>query len=80
MKYDVLENVGRIACPVLALTGELELGDPVFRDHPAGYAAARRKKRDLDFIVVPNGDHYYTLAQEFAVEHLLAWIDNESPD
>jgi pimeloyl-ACP methyl ester carboxylesterase len=79
-KFDVFENVAKIPCPVLALTGELELGDPVFRDHPAEYAAARRKKRDLEFIVVPNGDHFYTLAQAFAVEHLLAWIDREDPD
>ena len=79
-KFDVFENVAKIPCPVLALTGELELHDPVFRDHPAEYAAAHQKKRDLEFIVVPNGDHFYTLAQPFAIEHLLAWIDKEDPD
>jgi hypothetical protein len=79
-KYDVLENAGKIPCPVFALVGELELTDPTFRDYPAGYPVVRQKKRDLDFVVVPNGDHYYTLAQTFAVEHLLAWIDRESLD
>jgi len=79
-KFDVLELAAKIPCPVLALTGERELADSVFRDHPAGYAAAHQKKRDLDFVVVPNGDHYYTLAQAFAVEALLAWIDRESLD
>ncbi len=75
-KFDVFEHVGRIPCPVLALTGENELVDAVFRDHPAGYAAARAKKADIEFVIVPNGDHYYTLAQAFAVERLLAWIDS----
>jgi pimeloyl-ACP methyl ester carboxylesterase len=79
-RFDVFENVVKIPCPVFALTGELELNDPLFRDHPAGYAAARQKKRDLDFVVVPNGDHFYTLAQTFAVDHLLKWIDREDPD
>ncbi len=76
-KFDVFERVASIACPVLALTGENELGDPVFRDHPAGYAAAQEKKPDLAFTVVPNGDHFYTLAQTFAVERLLEWIDGD---
>ena len=80
MKYDVLANAPQIPCPVLALVGELELGDPTFCDYADGYAAVRQKKRDLDFVVVPNGDHYYSLAQAFAVEHLLAWIDQEDPD
>jgi pimeloyl-ACP methyl ester carboxylesterase len=79
-KFDVLELVAKIPCPVFALTGENELTDAVFGDHPAGYAAARKTKRDVDFVVVPNGDHHYTLAQPFAVEHLLAWIDRESLD
>jgi pimeloyl-ACP methyl ester carboxylesterase len=79
-KFDVLELAAKIPCPVLALTGENELVDSNFRDHPAGYAAAHQKKRDLDFVVVPNGDHYYTLAQAFAIDHLLAWIDRESLD
>jgi pimeloyl-ACP methyl ester carboxylesterase len=79
-KYDVLENAGKIPCPVFAMVGELELPDPTFRDYPAGYPVVRQKKRDLDFVVVPNGDHYYTLAQTFAVEHLLAWVDRESLD
>jgi pimeloyl-ACP methyl ester carboxylesterase len=79
-KYDVLANAPKIPCPVLALVGELELPDPTFCDYPDGYAALRQKKRDLDYVVVPNGDHYYTLAQTFAVEHLLAWIDRESLD
>jgi pimeloyl-ACP methyl ester carboxylesterase len=79
-KFDVLELAAKIPCPVLALTGENELTDSNFRDHPAGYAAAHQKKRDLDFVVVPDGDHYYTLAQTFAIDHLLAWIDRESLD
>lgn len=79
-KFDVLELAVKIPCPVLALTGENELVDANFRDHPAGYAAASKRKRDLDFVVVPNGDHYYTLAQTFAIDHLLAWIDRESLD
>jgi pimeloyl-ACP methyl ester carboxylesterase len=79
-KFDVLELAAKIPCPVLAITGEKELADAVFRDHPAGYAAAHKTKRDLEFVVVPNGDHYYTLAQTFAVEHVLAWIDGESLD
>jgi pimeloyl-ACP methyl ester carboxylesterase len=79
-KFDVLELAAKIPCPVFALTGENELPDQNFREHPAGYAAAHKKKRDLDFVVVPNGDHYYTLAQAFAIDHLLAWIDRESLD
>lgn len=74
-KFDVFERVASIPCPVLALTGENELDDPVFRDHPAAYAAAQQKKPDLAFTVVPNGDHFYTLAQTFAIERLLEWID-----
>lgn len=73
--FDVFAHVAAIPCPVLALTGELELDDPVFRDHPAEYAAARERKPDLEFTVVPGGDHFYTLAQAFAVERLLEWID-----
>ena len=74
-RFDVLELVAAIRCPVLALTGEHELDDPDFRDHPAGYAAARARKTDLAFTLVPNGDHLYTLAQAFAIERLLTWID-----
>jgi pimeloyl-ACP methyl ester carboxylesterase len=79
-RFDVFENVVKVRCPVLALTGQRELDEPLFRDHPAGYAAAHEKKRDLEWLEVPNGDHFYTLAQTFAVEHLLAWIDREDPD
>jgi pimeloyl-ACP methyl ester carboxylesterase len=79
-KFDVLELVAKIPVPVFALTGENELADAVFGDHPAGYAAAREKKKDVDFVAVPNGDHHYTLAQAFAVDHLLAWIDRETLD
>ena len=75
-RFDVFQHVAKIPCPVFALTGERELVDPVFRDHPAEYAAAREKKPDVEFVVVPDGDHYYTLAQTFAVERLLAWIDS----
>ncbi|HEV8021996.1 MAG TPA: alpha/beta fold hydrolase [Candidatus Lustribacter sp.] len=72
--FDVFAHVADIPCPVLALTGELELDDPVFRDHPAEYAAARERKPDLEFTVVTGGDHFYTQAQTFAVERLLAWL------
>lgn len=72
--FDVFAHITDIPCPVLALTGELELDDPVFRDHPAEYAAARKRKPDLEFTVVPGGDHFYTLAQTFAVERLLEWL------
>jgi pimeloyl-ACP methyl ester carboxylesterase len=74
-RFDVFDHVAKIQCPVLALTGSEELADPVFRDHPAGYAAAKKKKPDIDFAVVPGGDHFYTLAQTFAIERLLSWID-----
>jgi alpha/beta superfamily hydrolase len=73
-------NVAKIPCPVFALVGEFELSDPTFRDYPDGYSEVRQKKRDLDYVVVPDGDHFYTRAQTFAVEHLLAWIDREDPD
>jgi pimeloyl-ACP methyl ester carboxylesterase len=79
-KYDALMNVAKIPCPVFALVGEFELSDPTFRDYPDGYSEVRQKKRDLDYVVVPDGDHFYTRAQTFAVEHLLAWIDREDPD
>lgn len=72
--FDVFALVADIPCPVLALTGELELDDPVFCDHPAEYAAARERKPNLEFTVVPGGDHFYTLAQTFAVERLLEWL------
>jgi pimeloyl-ACP methyl ester carboxylesterase len=81
-RFDVLALAPKIPCPVLALTGENELLDANFCDHPSGFAiaAAEKERHDLDFLVVPNGDHYYTLAQGFAIEHLLAWIDRESLD
>lgn len=72
--FDVFAFVAGIPCPVLALTGELELDDPAFRSHPAEYAAARERKPDLEFTLVPGGDHFYTLSQTFAVERLLAWL------
>jgi len=80
--FDVLALATKIPCPVLALTGENELLDANFCDHTSGFAAAAAQKEghDLDYVVVPNGDHYYTLAQAFAIEHLLAWIDRESLD
>jgi pimeloyl-ACP methyl ester carboxylesterase len=79
-KFDVFELAAKIPVPTLALTGALELDDPVFRHHPAGYAAAQQKKRDLEHVVVPDGDHFYTLAQPFAIEALLSWIERESLD
>jgi pimeloyl-ACP methyl ester carboxylesterase len=77
-RFDVFEHVASMPVPVLALTGSEELGDPNFRDHPAGYAAARERKSDLDFEIVPDGDHHYSRAQTFAVQTLLAWIDRLS--
>lgn len=76
-RFDVLALLGSIACPVLGLTGANELADPTFCDHPAGYAAARALKPDLDFALVPDGDHHYSgdRAQTFAVQRFLAWID-----
>jgi dipeptidyl aminopeptidase/acylaminoacyl peptidase len=74
-RFDVFTYVARIPCPVLALTGSEELGEPTFSDHPDAYAAARALKPDVDFVVVPDGDHHYSRAQTFAVERLLAWID-----
>jgi hypothetical protein len=64
-----------VPVPVLALTGSEELTDPNFRDHPAAYAEAQNIKNDLTAEIVPDGDHYYTRAQSFAVDRLLAWAD-----
>ena len=74
-RFDVFAHVVDVAVPVLALTGSEELDDPNFRDHPAAYAEARTKKADLTFEIVPDGDHFYTRAQTFAIDRLLAWID-----
>ena len=74
-RFDVFEHVVNIRVPVLALTGSDELADPNFRDHPAAYAAARTRKDDLTAEIVPDGDHFYNRAQTFAVDRLLAWID-----
>jgi pimeloyl-ACP methyl ester carboxylesterase len=78
-RFDVFAHVANIACPVHALTGSDELGDPNFMDHPIEYAAAQKHKPDIAFVVVPDGDHHYSRAQAFVVQQLLAWIDAASP-
>ena len=72
--FDVFAHVAKIACPVLAFTGSEELGDPTFTDHPTEYAIAKTTKPDIEFVVVPNGDHHYSRAQDFVVDQLLKWI------
>lgn len=74
-RYDVFANLPGIACPVFALTGEREFGDPLFCDHPADYDEARERKPDIEHVVVPGGDHIYRRVREFAIDRLLAWID-----
>jgi pimeloyl-ACP methyl ester carboxylesterase len=77
--YDVFEHLPAIACPVLGITGSEELGDATFIDAPAEFAAAKRKKPDIEFVLVPDGDHHYSRAQTFVVERFLAWIDAGNP-
>jgi pimeloyl-ACP methyl ester carboxylesterase len=74
-RYDIFANVPAIACPVLALTGERELGDALFRDHPGDYEDARERKPDIEHVVVPGGDHHYRRVRDVAIASLLAWID-----
>jgi pimeloyl-ACP methyl ester carboxylesterase len=74
-RYDVFANLPRVACPVFALTGDREFGDPLFRDHPGDYADVRAHKPDVEHAIVPDGDHVYRRARAFAIERLLAWID-----
>jgi pimeloyl-ACP methyl ester carboxylesterase len=64
-----------IAPPVLALTGERELGDPLFRDHPGDYDDARARKPDIEHAVIAGGDHHYRRVRDVAIAKLLAWID-----
>lgn len=74
-RYDVFANLPAVACPVFALTGDREFGDPLFRDHPGDYDDVRARKPDVEHVVVPNGDHTYRRAREFALGRLIAWID-----
>lgn len=74
-RYDVFANLPQVACPVFALTGDGEFAEPLFRDHPGDYADVRARKPDVEHVVVPNGDHTYRRARAFAIERLLAWID-----
>lgn len=71
--FDVFAHLPSIPCPVLGLTGSEEFGDPTFADHPAEYANAQKSKRDITFVIVPDGDHHYSRAQTFVTERLLAW-------
>jgi pimeloyl-ACP methyl ester carboxylesterase len=74
-RYDVFANLPSVACPVFALTGDQEFGDPLFRDHPGDYADVRARKPDVEHVVVPNGDHTYRRARAFVLERLIGWID-----
>jgi pimeloyl-ACP methyl ester carboxylesterase len=74
-RFDVFALLGSVPCPVLGFTGSEELGEQSFCDHPAEYAAARERKPDIEFFIVPDGDHHYSRAQAFVVERFLAWID-----
>jgi pimeloyl-ACP methyl ester carboxylesterase len=75
-RHDVIALVPAIRVPVLAFTGERELRDVSFADHPDGFAAAAASKPDLTHLVVPDGDHYYTEQQAFVTERLLQWVDS----
>jgi pimeloyl-ACP methyl ester carboxylesterase len=74
-RYDVFANLPEVACPVFALTGEREFGDPLFRDHPGDYEEARERKPDIEHVIVPGGDHVYRRVRDIAIASLLAWID-----
>jgi pimeloyl-ACP methyl ester carboxylesterase len=79
-RHDVFALVKSIRVPVLALTGERELADVSFADHPTGFSTAASGKADLTYVVVPDGDHYYTNQQAFVTERLLAWINGPDED
>jgi len=74
--YDVFRHVPRIAIPVLAFTGERELCDnPLYATHVQGWNDAASRKADLEHHVVPGADHFFTGAQPFVLERLLAWTE-----
>jgi pimeloyl-ACP methyl ester carboxylesterase len=77
-RHDVIALVKKIRVPVLALTGERELKDVSFADHPDGFSMAASGKTDLEYVVVPDGDHYYTEQQAFVTERLLQWVKNRA--
>ena len=74
-RFDVFALLPAVRVPVLALTGSDELGEQNFCDHPAEFAAAKKANPNIDFAIVPDGDHDYSRAQPFVIERLLAWID-----
>ncbi len=77
--YDVFANLAKIALPTLAFTGDKELEDVDFRDHPAEYEATAKHKRDLIHHVVPGGNHFYHGCEAWVVERLLAWMQTTFP-
>jgi pimeloyl-ACP methyl ester carboxylesterase len=77
-RFDVFSLLPATSVPVLALTGSEELGEQNFCDHPAEYAAAQAANPNIEFTIVPEGDHHYSRAQAFAVERLFEWIDTPS--
>jgi pimeloyl-ACP methyl ester carboxylesterase len=74
-RYDVFRMVDRVPCPVLVLTGTLEVAERFgFDGLPEDFAAMRARKPDLTHVSIPGGDHLYTGREETAVAAVLDWL------
>lgn len=77
--FDVFASIPKIAVPTIAFTGEKEFDGVDFRDHPAQYAAAVERKRDLVHHVVPGGNHFYHGCEEWVAARLEEWMETTFP-
>jgi pimeloyl-ACP methyl ester carboxylesterase len=77
--FDVFAHLVRIALPTITFTGDREFEGVDFRDHPAQYEAALRRKANLVHHVVPGGNHFYHGCEGWVAERLLAWLCETFP-
>jgi pimeloyl-ACP methyl ester carboxylesterase len=75
---DLFAHLERVACPVLAITGEKELEKVPYADHLERYSEAQRKIR-LRHVVVPGGNHWYSRMHPFVLDAIVEWIASVSP-
>jgi len=74
-RYNVMRYIRKITCPVLALTGTVEVERRfAFDGLPEAFEHVRGTKPNLTHVSIPDGDHLYTGKQEFVLASVLAWL------
>ena len=78
-RFDWLAFSDRIAVPMLATFGELELRDnPAFEGLRDELSKKQLNNNNVEFQVVPGADHFYVACIELVCNSIVEWLDRQA--